>query len=150
MNDQKLMDQNREYFQRLLSQGKRPTEVIFTFRSILNNIDKMQLDETKIDFVIELKEMFLQLKAHWTEMECLSPFDRENKNEIPEKLSTYLKMFNDIIDSTKHTEEINLSQKSIDLSREATIKAKRSNIIAIIAIVIAAISILVTLLLYFL
>lgn len=146
MNDKKLMEQNREYHQILLTRDKRPETTIFTFRDILQNIDNMKLDESKIHYVIELKEMFLKLKAHWTDMVYNSTFDKKNKNEIHDSVAKYLKMFNEIIQAGKQSTEISLAEKANELSEEALSKAKRSNIIAVISCVVAFLALLVAIL----
>lgn len=148
MNDEQLMKQNREYYQGLIAQDKMPTKVIFTFRHVLKNIDKLKLNESKINFCIELKDMFLNLKAHWTDMpDNWSDNDIEYRKEIFMNLETYLKIFDEIIQSDKHSTEITLAEEANELSKEAIDKAKKSNKIAVFSFVCAFLSLVAAILL---
>jgi len=153
MNDVQLMKQIRKYAERLLVQKMeniRPIEIHPTFIHICKNIDKLNLNESKINFVLELKELFSKLQSIWTDMkDYWSEKDKEIKQEMFENLDKYLSKFNKIEGSKVSKDSLKAEQDSLAEGKEANIKARGANIIAFVALGIAIVSIFVTLLLYF-
>jgi len=145
MNDEKLMELIRQYAHGLKNKpdSDPPRNYVFTFRAICTHIEELTLDTTKINYVLELEEIFQDFKRRWARMRQHDDEDIKYREEIFERLDHYLAKFKDIKDEKRADENLEVEKANLAESRRARILARRANKIAITAIVIACLGTIV-------
>ncbi|MGC9780921.1 MAG: hypothetical protein HZR80_16885 [Candidatus Heimdallarchaeota archaeon] len=146
MNDEKLMELIRQYaheLKNLKPDSDPPRGYVFNFRTICKHIEELALDTAKINYVLELEEIFQDFKRRWVRMRQHDDEDIKYQEEIFEKLDHYLAKFKDIKDEKRADENLEVEKDNLIESRGAKILARRANKIAITAIVIACLGTIV-------
>ncbi|MBN1330057.1 MAG: hypothetical protein JXA54_11345 [Candidatus Heimdallarchaeota archaeon] len=118
------------------------------FMFLCRYVDQLKLDENKINYVKELKEMFTDFQSKWVDMQTYWLPDRDKifKKEIFDALKENLAKFDKIIDRKIELDNLKVEQDSLEETRKAN---KKSNIAIVIAIVSIAISIALSLILHY-
>jgi len=146
MNDEKLMELIRQYalgLKILKPDSEPPRSYVFIFRTICTHIEELAPNTTKINYVLELEEIFQDFKRRWARMRQHDDEDIKYREEIFEKLEYYLAKFKDIKNEKRADENLEAEKANLGESRRARILARRANKIAITAIVIACLGTIV-------
>ena len=147
------MKQIRKYYDRLPKNNIEsiPPRVFYqTFMGICKNVELLNLDVSKIEYVEELKGLFSELKKRWVDMkDYWSKKDKEYKKAIFSSLEKYLSIFDEKFDEERKIENLEIEKASLEENRKANQRAKRANIISIIALIIAVFSLVLTIIFHF-
>ncbi|MHA1243987.1 MAG: hypothetical protein ACTSP7_05360 [Candidatus Heimdallarchaeota archaeon] len=142
MNDEKLMQLIRDFF-KSLEKAQYKQEYIrkyYTrFMNLCRNIDDLKLSVEKIDYVNELDNYFLNIKSEWKHLQVNPTHEVEvnYRDEIFAKIKQYQDLSKEIKNEKINNESLILQKEEVATAKEASKKATRANIFAIIAIIIA-------------
>ncbi|HUT81387.1 MAG TPA: hypothetical protein VMZ29_09315 [Candidatus Bathyarchaeia archaeon] len=152
MNDEKIMDQIRSLCISLYEikdiRNTQPYSFHNLFMFLCRYVDQLKLDENKLTYVKELKEMFTDFQSKWVDIQTSwnPEKDKQYKKEIFDALEKNLVKFDKIIDRKIELDNLKVDIDSLEETRKAN---KKSNIAIAIAIVSIAISIVLSLILHY-
>lgn len=119
MNDEQLMNQIKKYLVSLNEikdiRNTQPSTIHNLFIAICRNVILLNLDETKIDYVLELEENFSNLKRAWVDLRNNWGTEQEKMlTEIRANLKDNLTLFTEIRERSMMQENLNETKKTIN------------------------------------